>query len=363
MTVVNIRWLGPVVVATGALWSSGCSHRAEADPRTTARLVRVAGIDTGKDREREFTGTVSARVQSDLGFRVPGKITARLVDTGQAIHRGQPLMRIDRTDYVLAIASLSAARDAAQARAIQTASDEARYRDLVSAGAVSAITYDQSKAAADTARAQLGAAEAQLKVSQHEAGYSMLLADADGIVVQTLAEPGQVVAAGQTVVRLAHDGAREATIDLPETVHPAIGSAARATLFNSENVGSATLRQLSRAADPVTRTFEARYVLDESAAQAPLGATITIHLTDSTGAVARIPLAALFDGGKGPGIWMLDKSSSTVTWRPLKILHIGAETADVAGQFMPGDTFVALGAHQLHEGERVRSEALLADRR
>jgi RND family efflux transporter MFP subunit len=363
MRAVNFRWFGVTLAAVGALASTGCGHRAEADPRTLAPLVRIASIETGNEREREFTGIVSARVQSDLGFRVPGKITARLVDTGQAIHRGEPLMRIDRTDYTLAIAALSAAVDAARAHATQTASDEARYRDLVSAGAISAITYDQAKASADAARAQLEAAHAQLTVSQHEAGYSVLLADADGIVVQTLAEPGQVVTAGQIVVRLAHAGAREATVDLPETIRPTIGSTARATLFNSDVAGSATLRQLSRAADPVTRTFEARYVLDENSAQAPLGSTVTIHIQDTTASATRIPLASLFDGGKGPGVWMVDKRSSTVAWRPLKLLKIEAETAEVSGDLEPGDTFVALGAHQLHEGEKVRTEALLANAR
>lgn len=345
-----------------ALLVSACSRSNAADPRTQPRLVRLASIQAGAQSEREFTGIVSARVQSDLGFRVPGKITERLVDTGQAVHRGEPLMRIDRTDYVLALASLSAGVDAARARATQTSADEARYRDLVAAGAISAITYDQAKAAADTAKAQLAAAQAQVQVSEHEAGYSVLLADADGIVVQTLAEPGQVVTAGQTVVRLAHSGPREASIDLPETLRPAIGSMARATLFNNPLQGSAKLRQLSRAADPQTRTFEARYVLDDSAAQAPLGSTVTIHILDSSTAAAnQIPLAALYDGGQGPGVWILDKQSSTVSWRAVKVLGIGAETANVAGGLRPGDIFVALGAHQLHQGEKVRGDALLAN--
>jgi RND family efflux transporter MFP subunit len=333
-----------------------CSRVEATDPRTQPRLVRIAMVGEASQGDPQFTGIISARVQSDLGFRVPGKVVERLVDTGQAVKRDQPLMRIDRTDYVLATSAQHAAVDAARARAIQTSADEARYRDLVAAGAISAITYDQAKALADAAKALLEQAQAQVQVFQHEAGYSVLLADADGIVVQTLAEPGQVVTAGQTVVRLAHAGPREATISLPETIRPAIGSVARATVFGSSGEGTAKLRQLSLSADPQTRTFEARYVLDGAAAEAPLGSTVTLHLPDTRSVPAlRVPLSALYDSGSGPGIWMLDKRSSTVSWRAVAVSAIGAETAAVTGGLKTGESFVAMGAPQLHQGEKIRT--------
>src|SRR5213593_4797503 len=183
---------------------------SSADPRTQTPLVRVATVDTSTRAERAFTGIVAARVQSDLGFRVPGKVLERLVDAGQTINRGQPLMRIDPTDLRLATRTQEEAVAAATARARQTSEDEARYRDLVSAGAVSASAYDKVKAAAESAGAELNGAKAQADVARNETGYAVLLADADGVVVDTLAEPGQVVGAGQVVVRLAHAGRREA---------------------------------------------------------------------------------------------------------------------------------------------------------
>ena len=155
--------------------------------------MRVATVEASVQAERSFTGIVAARVQSDLGFRVPGKVLERLVDTGQTVKRGQPLMRIDPTDLRLATRAHEEAVAAAKARARQTADDEARYRDLVSAGAVSASAYDKVKAAAESARAELNAAKAQADVARNETGYAVLLADADGVVVETLAEPGQVV--------------------------------------------------------------------------------------------------------------------------------------------------------------------------
>lgn len=345
-----------LTILTGAslLILSACSN-AEADPRSAPQYVRTATIAAGGAQGRDFTGIVSARVQSDLGFRVAGKIVERLVDTGQAVRRGQPLMRIDRTDLGLATIASAGAVEAARARALQTAADEARYRDLVSAGAISASAYDQAKAAADAARAQLRAAQAEAGVSRNEAGYSLLVADADGIVVETLAEPGQVVAAGQTVVKLARSGAREAVIDLPETVRPAVGSVAQATLFGGDAPTPARLRQLSGAADPATRTYEARYVLEGAAAKAPLGATVTVSL-NQPGAVraTQIPLAAVHDNGRGPGVWIVRGTSPVVTWRPVRLTAIGEETATVSGGLRPGERFVALGAHLLHEGQAVR---------
>jgi RND family efflux transporter MFP subunit len=305
--------------------------------------------------ERSFTGIVAARVQSDLGFRVPGKIMERLVDTGQAVKHGQPLMRIDPTDLRLATRAHDEAVAAATARARQTADDEARYRDLVSGGAVSASAYDKIKAAAESARAELNAAQAQADVARNETGYTVLLADADGVVVETLAEPGQVVSAGQVVVRVAHAGRREAVIEFPETLRPAVGSAGRATLYGSGLTGAAKLRQLSDAANPQTRTFEARYVLEGRLADAPLGSTISIHIPHDRSAPAlQVPIGAIFDPGKGPGVWVVEGEAPQVTWRAVEVAGLGRETAAVVGGLAAGDRVVVLGAHLLHEGEQVR---------
>lgn len=351
---VSLRFPGAfLLVAASALTLAACST-AEADPRTEPPLVRTATLAQANGG-RDFTGIVSARVQSDLGFRVPGKIVERLVDTGQSVRRGQPLMRIDRTDLALATAASAGVVEAARARALQTAADEARYRDLVAAGAVSASTYDQAKAAADAARAQLRAAQAQAGVSRNEAGYSVLVADADGIIVETLAEPGQVVAAGQTVVKLARSGAREAVIDLPETVRPAVGTSARAVLFSDGSTSTARLRQLSDAADPQSRTYEARYVLDGAAARAPLGATVTVTIAESgRPGATQIPLAAIHDDGKGPGVWVIEGKTPQVRWRPVRLAALGDETATLTGGLRPGERFVALGAHLLHNGQTVK---------
>jgi len=350
----DVIYLAAIGLASFAL--AACSDATSStDPRTLSPLVRVETVANAVQTERSFTGIVAARVQSDLGFRVPGKILERLVDTGQTVERGQPLMRIDPTDLKLAMRAREEAVVASRARARQTAEDEARYRDLVSAGAVSASAYDTVKAAAESARAELNAAEAEADVARNETGYSILLADTDGVVVETLAEPGQVVHTGQVVVRVAHAGPREAVIELPETLRPAIGSAGRATLYGNSLSGSATLRQLSDAANRQTRTFEARYVLEGGLAYAPLGSTVSIQIADdSSGAALQIPISAIFDQGKGPGVWLVDGATPRVTRRAVKVGRLGAEAASVVGDLEAGDRVVALGAHLLREGEPVR---------
>jgi RND family efflux transporter MFP subunit len=329
---------------------------SSADPRTQTPLVRVGTVENSTRAERSFTGIVVARVQSDLGFRVPGKVVERLVDTGQTVKRGQPLMRIDPTDLRLATRAQDEAVAAAKARERQTSADEARQRDLVSAGAVSASAYDKVKAAAESARAELNAAEAQADVARNATSYAILLADADGVVVETLAEAGQVVTAGQAVVRVAHAGRREAVIDLPETLRPAIGSIGQARLYGSRVTGPAKLRQLSDAANRQTRTFEARYVLESSLADTPLGSTISIQISDGRGSTPalQVPLGAIFDPGKGPGVWLVQGEPPQVAWRAVQISGLSDEAALVVGDFNRGDRIVALGANRLHEGDHVR---------
>ncbi len=194
-------------------------------------------------------------------------------------------------------------------------------------------------------------------MAQNATGYAVLLADSDGVVMETLGEPGQVVSAGQAVIRLARAGQREALVQLPETLRPAIGSEAQATRYGNETEPViAGLRLLSDSADTATRTFEARYVLEGPLANAPLGSTVTLQIQKNSGErpVMQVPLASLYDSGKGPGIWRISTAPTKVVWQPVTVLSVGAEAVQVTGDVRPGEKIVALGAHLLHEGEAVR---------
>lgn len=347
-----------VVISLFPLSFVACTEKAPIDPRTQTPLVKTVAVQQASDSSRSFTGIVAARIQSDLAFRVTGKVLERFVNAGQIVKRGQPLMRIDPIDLQLTANAQRETVLVAKARAHQTTEDEIRHRGLVEEGAISASAYDQIKAAADSANAQLKAAEAQADVAKNASSYAFLLAGADGVVIDTLVEPGQVVSAGQTVVRIAHSGNREAVVNLPETLRPVLGSIAQAKLYGKDNLTvPAKLRQLSESADGVSRTFEARYVLNEALAKAPLGATITIQIkensTSSKNGLA-VPIGAIFDAGKGSGVWVLEGSPSHVTWHPVKILSISDDAARVEGDIKINDQIIAIGAHLLHEGEKVR---------
>jgi RND family efflux transporter MFP subunit len=350
-----------LLVALAAAIFAGLSLRtrqatAVSDPRQETPLVRLFTATQAAESERHFTGIIAAKVQSNLGFRVPGKTIRRLVDVGQQVKAGQALMQIDESDLRLAVMAKRSAAIAARAVAVQARNDEKRYATLVQSLAVSPQRYEQAKAALDTAEAQLAAAEAEARVAENEATYSILAADADGTVVETLAEPGQVVAAGQVVVRLAHAGPREALVSLPETVRPEIGSSAEASIYGSaQQRSTARLRQLSDAADPQTRTYEARYVLDGEAAATPLGATVTIRLTSNAARPdVQVPLGAVLDNGRNTGVWVLDRATSTVNFRPIRLVRLSGETAVISG-LSSGDSVIALGAHLLSEGDHVRT--------
>lgn len=327
------------------------------DPRTKPPIVRTALAQEIVAGRRSFTGIVMARVESNLGFRVAGKVVERLVDVGQTVRKGQPLLRLDDIDLGLALRAKENAVTSARAAVIRSQADEQRFARLLQSGAASHQLYDQSKQSYDTDVAQLDAALADADFARNESSYAVLLADADGVITQTLAEPGQVVAAGQPVVKLAHGGEREASVNLPETVRPIIGSAGMATTYGSDGSAIvARLRQLSSAADPATRTFEARYVL-QSEAEVPLGSTIkvTIDLPTSDGVAGAgavdVPIGSILDRGDGTGVWVVN--GETVSFEPVHVLKIGEENAMVTG-VKRGTTVVAVGVNLLTEGMAVR---------
>ncbi|RFP16396.1 efflux RND transporter periplasmic adaptor subunit [Duganella sp. BJB475] len=300
-----------------------------------------------------FTGVVHARTESNLGFRVAGKIVERLVDPGQNVHRGQPLMRIDAADYELALAAAHSAVDAAQARQAQAVAEEARLRNLLAHGAVSTQAYEQSKAAADAAIAQTRADTARARETGHQRDYAVLLADVDGVVLEVPADVGQVVSAGQSVVKLASRGAREALVYLPEQELALARRPASAVLYSEPgSTAPATLRELAAVADPQTRTYLARYTLGGSAGQAPLGATVTIHIATAAAAIS-VPVSALTDQGHGPGVWVIDSKTSTVSLRPVTVAQLGEEQARLSQGLAAGERAVAVGGHLLKAGQKV----------
>lgn len=308
-----------------------------------------------------YTGVVRSRIESDLGFRVDGKITQRLVDAGQKVVRGQALMRLDPADLGLAADAAIDRQRAAEAEAVRTAADVARLDGLVEAGAVSAASRDAALAARQVAAANLAAVRAAARESNNRRAYSTLVADSDGVVTEILAQPGQVVAAGAPVVRLSQAGAREALIAVPETAVSSLPRDATARLYAAGDSLPARLREVAGAADPLTRTYAARYVLrGSSASAAPLGATVTITIGAAGRNSMSIPQGAVHEAGSGPGVWVVERGGR-VRFRRVDVLSLGDDAVLIAqGALRAGERIVVLGAQLLHEGDPVRLAAGVA---
>jgi len=340
-----------VAILAAALTLAACAPKTQTEP---APLVRTLVVGGGERSTQSYTGVVRARTESDLGFRVGGKVVQRLVDPGQHVRRGQVLMRIDATDLQLAA---SASRDqvrAAEALASQATAEEARQRRLLDAGAVSRSAYDAALASAQSAQASVAAARSGAQQAGNQAAYGVLVADADGVVTEVLAQPGQVVSPGAVVVRLARAGNREAAVAVPETQLASLPRDAQAYLYGSTAPIPARLREVSGVADPLTRTFDARFVLARS--ELPLGSTVTIELPRATEAEVQVPLTALHDAGRGPGVWVV--RDDQVRFKPVRVVRLGEEAASIAtGALSVGDRIVSLGANKLREGQRVRLAA------
>jgi RND family efflux transporter MFP subunit len=337
-----------VLGSVASLALLGCGRGHESTSATAPHVVRVVEIDAsnrGTTTATQYTGVVRARFESNLGFRVAGKVAERLVNAGDAVKKGQPLLKLDPTDYQLAL-------KAAQAIHKQASLELDRVRVLVEKRAESRDALERAAAAAESSAAQA-------EQTANQASYTTLFADSDGVVMTTLAEPGQVVAAGQPVVVLARDGAREAAVDITESSLEQIrqqGATARLYLNRAMAV-PAKLREISGVADPVARTYQARYVLDGDPARFPLGATVTVRVATAENEaepMAEIPLGSLIDRGDGASVWIVDLKTSTLQKRAISIVKLGAETALVSRGLAPGDMVVALGAQLLNAGEVVR---------
>ena len=338
----------------GLVVLAACGGR-RAPPAPAAPLVSWVAVSPAIDGGARYTGVVRARIESDLGFRVGGTIRLGWWTPGALVRRGQALMRLDPADLQLAADAARQRLLAAEADAGRAASDEGRLRGLVEAGAVSASAYDAALAARRSSAANLSAARAAAGEAGNQRRYAALVADSDGVVTEVLAQPGQVVAAGAPIVRLARAGPREALISAPETAATALPKAARAQIYGQATTVEARLREVSGAADPLTRTFAARYsLLGAAAMMAPLGATVTVSMASGAEEAVEAPLGALHDPGSGVGVWVVGRDLK-VAWRPVRVLGYGDETARLApGALAPGERIVSLGAQLLRAGQTVR---------
>jgi RND family efflux transporter MFP subunit len=352
---MRLRSLALAFVSALAL--AGCNAQGEVKRETLARPVLVAEIHYGpRAADRVLPGVVKARTESDLGFRIAGKIARRLVDAGALVKQGEPLATLDETDLHLQVEQAEADLAAAKSARDQQDADFARIETLHHQGWSATADLDKIRAGADQAHATFTRAERAATLARDALSYATLTADADGVVTAALAEPGQVVAAGSAVVRLAHSGEKEATVAIPEAlVERAKSADAKAEFWALPGLSlAAHLRELSPNADPTTRTYEARYSLPDAPAAVALGMSASVKLAGDGEKVARAPLGAILDQGDGPMVWTVDESTGAVSATKVTIIGYDKESALVAGGLPEGALIVALGAQKLDPSQKVR---------
>ncbi|RDI09906.1 efflux RND transporter periplasmic adaptor subunit [Comamonas sp. AG1104] len=356
--------LAALSIVAAAVMLSACSKK-EAAPEPV-RAVKLVTVGEGQiESAQEYSGDVRARVESRLGFRVAGKITKREVELGQHVKAGQVLARLDARDYQLSadaaraqLASATTQRDLAEANA-------KRFRTLRAQNFISAAEMERYEANLKAAQASLDQARAQLSSQSNQENYTQLLADADGVVTAVEAEPGQVVAAGTPVVRIAQDGARDAVFSVPEdrrsTIKPGQGVKVR-PWSDESRVINALVREVAASADPATRTYVVKAAL-QGADLPALGATVHV-MPEGMGVsreaigsqVIKLPTTALRqEGGNGQGtaVWLYDAASSSVKLQRVQIASADGNEAVIASGLQPGMQVVVTGAHVLTPGQKV----------
>jgi len=319
----------------------------------------------------EFSGEVKPRVETRAGFQVPGRITQRLVEVGQAVKTGQPLATLDAQDYRLAADAANAALTAAQVDRDQQRADYKRFEELQAKGFISQAELDRRRASLDAAEAKYRQADASAHSSGNQTAYSVLRAPHDAVVVGIDAEPGQVVTAGQSVVRLARtgakdsDGEKEVLIGIPEQ-QLALLKAARDVQVRLWAGGApiqGRVREIAPVAEPATRTFPARITLIDPPADVALGMTATVAFTTPSAqpATVIVPLQALQAEAGQTHVWLYDAAGQTVHRRPVRIVNVAGNDVVIGEGLKPGDTIVTAGVHQLKEGQPVRLLSQLTD--
>jgi RND family efflux transporter MFP subunit len=354
---VSISQLGAFAAIALLPLLSACQDLTASAALTPERPVQVQRVSLeGQQATREFVGVVRARHETDLGFRVAGKIVARVVNVGDRVSAGDVVARLDAEDLRLQVQSAEAELAAAGSNVTQTAADFERYSTLKARGYASVAEFDRKKSAKDEAEGRLERARRTLDIARNQFAYAELKADADGVITSTLAEPGQVVAIGQPVARLAHQGEKEAVVALPET-WLAEARQAKATVrlwSDPDRRWQARLRELSPQADAATRTFAARFTILDADDSVALGMTATVVLARNGEApVARLPLGAVANRGTGPLVYVVDQNG-TLARRPVAISSVTEDAVIVTSGVNAGDQVVTLGVHKLDPGTRVR---------
>lgn len=357
MTMNFQRWQQSILVAF-VVFLSACGN-----PPETPEIIRPVRLVTLNENQvlpqLVLSGEVRARVESRLGFRVPGKIEARLVELGQTVKKGDSLARLEPSGEQLGVRAAEARLASAKAEQGLAKSELKRIAELNQKGFVSPTEYERYKITVDNANAAVQQAQADVNLSRNQLDYTHLKADQEGVVVAVLADVGEVVPAGQPVLHIAQQDELEIVTHIPEAKLQ-IAKGAKATLSvytHPEDSFEGELRELARSADPVTRMYEARYRIIEPGDFITLGqtATVQLHLNQEAQGLV-VPMTALINHDQHHSVWVFNPDQQQVTAQAVEVLGFAQGNALIAG-IEAGTQVVTAGVHVLTEGQTVRPMA------
>ena len=335
-----------------------CSRQAPApEPVRAVRTLTIAAGQAGGSVD--YAAEVRARVESRLGFRVGGKMVSRPADLGDSVKAGQVLASLDPQDLRLGQEAARSSVQAARVNHEQAAADFKRFKELRDQGFISTAELERRETTLKSAQAQLEQAQAHAGVQVNQARYSTLVADVSGVVTAVEAEPGAVLTAGTTVLRVAQDGPRDVVFAVPEDQAAAIRSLQdRAGVLQVRMWGDgaaplpATVREVAAAADPTTRTFVVKADIGKTAVRLGQTATVSIALPVVPG-VVKLPLSAVFEQQGKSSVWLLDTATMTVRAQAIQVAGAEGNWVIVAGGLSPGQQIVSAGVHVLTAGQKV----------
>lgn len=334
----------------------GCSKPIPTEEPIRAVKVVTVGVDN-MHSGAEFAGEVRARVESRLGFRVAGKLVRRQAELGQRVKKGDILAQLDAQDYQLGLQSARAQLAAATTNRDLAAADFKRFQELRAQNFISSAELERREAALKAAQAQVDQAQAQGAVQGNQAAYATLLADVSGVITAVEAEPGQVLAAGTPVVRIAQDGPRDVAFSVPEDRVGMVETGSKVDIhaWGSDASIQGQVREVAASADPVTRTFVVKVSMDPQR-DLPLGSTVSVapHALSLSGiSVIKLPTSALRQDGKSTAVWVLDPSSMTVKSQPVLVATADGNEVVLTEGLQPGMQVVTAGVHVLSPGQKV----------
>lgn len=349
----RLKWAAIAVL----LILASCGRDSQEDEQAT-RPVRTVVIEKSKLGETvELTGVIQPENEAGLSFRIGGRIIERFVGSGDVVRLGQLLARLDSQNEMNGLRSAQARLSAAQGRLREARNVFAREQSLLVRRYTTKTKFDQAQTAVETAQSDVEDATAQLKIAQDNLSYTELRSDSAGTIVGRAAEAGEVVQPGQVIFRLARSKGWDAVFDVPARILRDAPPNAQVELALTDDrsvTASGRVRQVDPQADPSTRTFRVRVTIISPPPAMRLGATISGRIRlDSTAAIA-VPASALTKIEGQPAVWIVDRSTLTVSLRKIQVLRFSSDVVIVKDGLKPDDTIVTAGVQALHPGQKVR---------